>query len=78
MKRMLIAGAAALAFGGALAAAPEAQAAQGCGPGFFRGPAGFCRPFRPFYGPRRFRRSVVVCRIRPGLYGPRRVCVRRF
>ena len=46
--------------------------AQGCGPGFFRGPRGFCRPMgggygRTFYGPRR-------CFIRPTPFGPRRVC----
>lgn len=45
--------------------------AQGCGPGFFRGPRGFCRPMggygRPFYGPRR-------CFVRPTPFGPRRVC----
>ncbi len=47
--------------------------AQGCGPGFFRGPRGFCRPMggggygpRPFYGRR--------CFVRPTPFGPRRVC----
>ena len=45
-----------------VAPAPQGDAlvehvAQGCGPGFFRGPRGFCRPMgrgygRPFYGPR--------------------------
>lgn len=54
--------------------------AEGCGPGYFRGPRGFCRPMRgggygrgpgfgprPFYGPRR-------CFVRPTPFGPRRVC----
>ena len=40
--------------------------AMGCGPGFFRGPRGFCRPMGPrFYGgPRRFYGG-------PRFYGPR-------
>lgn len=57
-----------------VAPAPDAaplvqQAAQGCGPGFFRGPRGFCRPMvrRGFYrGPR--------CFVRRTPFGPRRVC----
>ena len=45
--------------------------AQGCGPGFFRGPAGFCRPMRGGYGPDfGYRR----CFVRPTPFGPRRVC----
>lgn len=41
--------------------------AQGCGPGYFRGPRGFCRPMGGrFYGPR--------CFFRPTPFGPRRVC----
>lgn len=56
------------------------QVAQGCGPGMFRGPAGYCRPMGgggygrggmgyggPGYGPRR-------CFVRPTPYGPRRIC----
>lgn len=36
--------------------------AEGCGPGFFRGRGGFCRPMRggygrPVFGPRRFYRE---------------------
>ncbi|MEN3211580.1 hypothetical protein PUR23_16315 [Methylorubrum populi] len=48
------------------------RVADGCGPGFFRTPYGFCRPFRRFYGPPRFygRR----CFFRPTPFGPRRVC----
>ncbi|MDB5512840.1 MAG: hypothetical protein JWR08_2323 [Enterovirga sp.] len=53
--------------------------AQGCGPGFARGPRGFCRPMRRggfgargFYGPpRAYGRRCVV---RPTPFGPRRVC----
>jgi hypothetical protein len=52
--------------------------AQGCGPGFFRGPYGGCRPMRggygrpaygprPGYGPRR-------CWVDRTPFGPRRVC----
>ena len=51
------------------------QVAGGCGPGFFRGPYGGCRPmarrFAPppprYYGGRR-------CFFRPGPFGPVRVC----
>jgi hypothetical protein len=54
--------------------APVTQAAQGCGPGFARGPYGGCRPIygRRFYGPPRVygRR----CFVRPTPYGPRRIC----
>lgn len=43
------------------------RVAQGCGPGFYRGPAGFCRPMRGGYG----RPVVRRCRY----WGPgRRVC----
>lgn len=49
--------------------------AQGCGPGFARGPYGGCRPF---YGPRRFYRPRPYyarrCFIRTTPYGPRRFC----
>jgi hypothetical protein len=46
--------------------------AQGCGPGFHRGPYGGCRPFRGgFYGAPRFERR---CWVRPTPFGPRRVC----
>jgi hypothetical protein len=48
--------------------------AQGCGPGFHRGPYGGCRPNvgpRGFYAPRRFERR---CWVRPTPFGPRRVC----
>jgi hypothetical protein len=52
--------------------------AQGCGPGFFRGRGGYCRPMRggygrpawgprPGWGPRR-------CWIDRTPWGPRRVC----
>ena len=52
--------------------------AEGCGPGYFRGRGGYCRPMRGgygrgfgpgprFYGPRR-------CFVRPTPYGPRRIC----
>ncbi|GJD60743.1 GCG_CRPN prefix-to-repeats domain-containing protein [Methylobacterium frigidaeris] len=54
--------------------APVTQVAQGCGPGFARGPYGRCRPIygRRFYGPPRVygRR----CFVRPTPYGPRRIC----
>lgn len=36
-----------LAVGATLAAVSRADAAQGCGPGFHRGPYGHCRPDRP-------------------------------
>lgn len=54
------------------AEAPVVRVAGGCGPGFFRTPYGFCRPFRRFYGPPRFygRR----CFLRPTPFGPRRIC----
>jgi hypothetical protein len=46
--------------------------AQGCGPGYHRGPYGGCRPFRGgFYGAPRFERR---CWVRPTPFGPRRVC----
>lgn len=61
--------------GGLLAPeAPVTQVAQGCGPGFARGPYGRCRPMygRPYYGaPRVYGRR---CFVRPTPYGPRRVC----
>jgi hypothetical protein len=49
------------------------RVAQGCGPGFHRGPYGGCRPFRGggFYGGPRFERR---CWVRPTPFGPRRVC----
>ncbi len=44
--------------------------AEGCGPGFHRGPYGGCRPFgggfRPHFG--------RECFVRPTPYGPRRIC----
>lgn len=41
-----------LAVSVALGAASVADARDGCGRGFFRGPYGHCRPFRaPAYGP---------------------------
>lgn len=43
MNRVL---AIALAAGVTLAAAGTAEARDGCGAGFFRGPAGHCRPMR--------------------------------
>ena len=55
--------------------APITPVAQGCGPGFFRGPSGGCRPF---YGPRRFYGPGPYyarrCFIRPTPFGPRRFC----
>jgi hypothetical protein len=42
-------------------------AAQGCGPGFHRGPYGRCVP-------NGYVRPVVVCRVVGTPYGPRRVC----
>ena len=39
--------------------------AEGCGPGFFRGRRGFCRPMRGM-GPR--------CFVRRTPYGSRRIC----
>jgi hypothetical protein len=53
MKKIL---AVALAAGAALIAVAPADAAQGCGRGFHRGPAGHCRPNR---GP-------AVVRVAPG------------
>ena len=52
--------------------------AQGCGPGFFRGPRGFCRPMRggfrgPGFGPRRFY-GPRRCFVQVTPFGPRRVC----
>jgi hypothetical protein len=53
--------------------------AQGCGPGFHRGPYGGCRPN---FGPRRFAPRIVAprrafaprCFIQRGPVGARRVC----
>jgi hypothetical protein len=45
MKKLMTA---VLTAGAVLAAVPAAYAAQGCGPGFHRGPYGACRPN---YGP---------------------------
>ena len=51
-------------------AAPELLlVAQGCGPGFHRGPFGGCRPFGGFR--HRFERE---CFVRRTPYGVRRVC----
>ncbi len=61
------AGAGLLALGTVVGAAPSAEAAQGCGPGFHRGFYGYCRPnlYRPFaYRPYGY--------YRPAFYGPRR------
>ena len=84
---VLVAGTLGLA--GAAQAAPAAPSAlvggqdliqhvaQGCGPGYFRGPRGFCRPMRGGYGrgfygpPRAYGRR---CFVRPTPYGPRRFC----
>ena len=41
MKSLIVAG---LAAGAALLAISPAEARQGCGPGYHRGPAGHCRP----------------------------------
>ncbi len=43
-KLLIIALTSAAAFASAI---PAAQAAEGCGPGFHRGPYGACRPNRP-------------------------------
>ena len=52
--------------------------AQGCGPGFFRGPYGGCRPMRGGFGPRGFYGRPGFdgrrCFVRPTPFGPRRVC----
>ena len=81
---LIVGGLGAFSSANAAPAAPQAgltadglvtHVAQGCGPGFHRGPGGFCRPNfgprpgfrpRPFYGPR--------CFVRPTPWGPRRVC----
>lgn len=55
--------------------APVTLVAQGCGPGFARGPYGGCRSFygpRRLYGPRPY--YARRCFIRPTPYGPRRFC----
>lgn len=59
--RMKLAGAALLALGTLTATVGTADAAQGCGPGFHRNWAGFCRPnWRPFaYAPVYYARPVV-------------------
>jgi hypothetical protein len=62
----------------------SAEAAQGCGPGFHRGPYGHCRPNyygrnygrpgfygRPFYGYRRGYYGRPYYGYRRGYYGPR-------
>ena len=86
MKRLLIG---ALAFAGAaFTTGSPAHAAGGCGPSFFPGPYGFCRPFygprvvydrpfyRPFYGPRfayGYRRPIYHrAYVDDPFYGPRR------
>ena len=62
MKKIMLA---VLSAGVALAAVPAAQAAQGCGPGFHRGPYGGCRRFGP--GP-----AVVAPGIAIGVFYPGR------
>jgi hypothetical protein len=49
MKKLIFTALAATAMFAALA---PAEAAQGCGPGFHRGPYGHCRPNRPVAGVR--------------------------
>ena len=44
--------------------------AEGCGPGFHRGPYGGCRPFGGGFRPH-FERQ---CFVRQTPYGPRRIC----
>ena len=44
MKKLMLMAVAATAFAGTMATAPTADAAQGCGRGYHRGPAGHCRP----------------------------------
>jgi hypothetical protein len=48
MKKTLLA---AIAFASVLTAAAPVEAAQGCGPGGHRGPAGYCRPNGPYFAP---------------------------
>ena len=47
--------------------------AQGCGPGFARGPGGYCRPMRGGYGPRPGW-GPRRCWVDRTPWGPRRVC----
>lgn len=54
---------AALAAGTMMAASAPADAAQGCGPGFHRGPYGRCFPNGRGYGPRG---PLIVDRFYPG------------
>ena len=61
MSKILLA---AVAAGAALTAAVPADAAQGCGPGGHRGPAGYCRPN---YGP-----AFVAPGLRIGVFYPGR------
>jgi hypothetical protein len=52
----------------------SAEAAQGCGPGFHRGPSGYCRPNyygRPYYGYRRGYYGRRYYGYRGGYYGRR-------
>ena len=52
--------------------------ADGCGPGWFRGPYGRCRPapaMRPRYAPRPYYAPPARCFVRRDFYGrPVRVC----
>lgn len=62
---------------GTVAHSPVVRVAGGCGPGFFRTPYGFCRPFRRVYGPRFYGPRPYYgrrCFFRPTPFGPRRVC----
>ena len=64
MKLVLMA---ALAGGAMIAGTAPADAAQGCGPGFHRGPYGRCFPNRgPGYGPGYGGPGLVVDRFYPG------------
>ena len=79
MRRILLAAIAGIGLAGfastgasAMPVAPQQSAsplvqhvAQGCGPGFARGPRGYCRPMR---------RMAPRCFVRRTPYGPRRIC----
>ena len=60
--RLKLAGAALLALGTLAGSAGNAEARDGCGPGFHRGFYGYCRP--NLYGPRFYGYG-------PAFYGPR-------